>query len=160
MDSLTILALKKAESGGGGGGGSDSSYEKKHTETLTANTSSTTATKIKTLLLQDDLFEQKKTILVAIRDLAGKRNGYIYGSIYIKPYGASSYNCVYYVNSSGSMQANNINRGVYISSVSASGTLTQIDVSTRYDSTYGTIDGNFVIDVYLANFTDGFAPFE
>lgn len=74
---VTIFGVTGSFEGGGGGGGS--SYTLLHSEEVTVSTTSTTVTNVKTIKL-DTGWTAEDIIYIRIRDKAGKRNGYFYGS--------------------------------------------------------------------------------
>ena len=122
---------------------------------LTVSTTSTSASTAGTVSLDSSAFTKDKIIYVRIRDKAGKRNGYFYGSDsffmnWQKANGSTTTLSVcgqeYYRYNNDALTGVSGAYGVYGYSISSSGTLT---IRRRYNSTNTlTINGTFSIDVY------------
>ena len=122
---------------------------------LTVNTTSTSASTAGTVALGSSAFTKDKIIYVRIRDKAGKRDGYFYGSDsffmnWRNANGSTSALTVcaqeYYRYSGTSFTGASGAYGVYAYQLATDGTLT---IRRRYNSTNTlTINGTFVIDVY------------
>ena len=155
-------ALLGGSGGGGGGGGGDAwqqifHAEKAYSTTVTSKTLQETIT-----TLVDSFKTPNVWIWIHIRDKAGKRAGYFYGSdtIYFKAeptYPSSSFNLGGYVmyvvvNDSGNYEGStadssgNYVYGVYGTVDGSYG----LRLYTRYNASNSkTIDGTYVVDVYL-----------
>lgn len=129
--------------------------------TETVNTTSTTAASVTTISLGSSYYTKNKIIYVRIRDQAGKRSGYHYGSdtYFMNYYNANSATTTltygaritYYVNTSGAYVAysgaTTTCYGVYGYSITSAGVL---NIYRRYSSSNSlTINGTFDIDVYV-----------
>jgi hypothetical protein len=148
-------------------GGGGSSWTLLTSTTLTVKTTSTTAASAGTVSAGSAAFTKDKIIYVRIRDKAGPRTGYFYGSdaFFINYYSAinnkSTYNYAarsgLCVNSSGKWTSASASYGVYGYSIATDGTVT---IRRRYNSSYGTIDGTFLVQVYAIDYPDGKSPFD
>lgn len=152
----TLIA--RALSGGGGGGG----IKKLHEEDIPVSTTSTTAITVKDISVEGLPVEgdTDKLVYVRIRDKAGWRNNYFYGSDnFCSPiaiWGGSGANAVcgirYYcsessgtVNKTGTMQSTLY--GVYVGQLSDLG---GFRILARYNSSSSrVIDGTFNVQVYV-----------
>lgn len=138
--------------------GGGSSFTKIASKEFTVNTTSSTATAVGTIDLGSQYFTKDKIIYVRVRDKAGKRDGYFYGTdVYFmnfqKANNSSSTLSTYaavthrYVN--GVYACYSGYYGVYGYSINSSGTLT---IRRRYNSTYSaTINSTYVVDVYAVD---------
>lgn len=164
------------DSGDGGGGGS--SYTLIGTDEVTANTTSTTAAKITTIQFDSELYTADTFIYVKIRDKAGKRSGYFYGSdtFYLNVYAAkkasSSLTSVgpiilYSFDSNGNIKMSpTTSNNVYSNASSAYGVYAQaltasygINIYQKYNSTNsGTINGTYTVEVYFLKWPDNASP--
>ena len=161
---LYDIAIAKKLSGGGGGGGGGSSYTLIHQEDIEVSTTSTSAEIVKEISLDPTVFEGKM-IYVRIRDKAGPRNDYYFGSDGFLPY-KQNMNDTYwgkfgYRTASDAVMRINSNAdyqyGVYPSAWIFNGTL---KISARYNSnSTKTIDGTFSIEVYALDWPGGVSPF-
>ena len=153
------------------GGGGASPWKLVHSEEVTANTSSTTATSLKSITISG-IYTKAKIIYVRIRDKAGKRPGYFLGS-----------DCFFinyqHANSSGSALtyagrlihrytsssqygmysgATTTGYGVYAYDINSSG---RLRIYTRYNSNYSlTINGTYTVEVYTLDYPDGKSVFD
>lgn len=123
------------------------------TDEFEVSTTSTSIEELGTIEVDKNLFESGTVIWVHIRDKAGQRDGYFYGSDTVFIFAQNSASVVgvsfgiiisrgmgsYYSLSS-------ISYGVYSNSIDQ--TNGQIKIRSRYNSGYGTIDGTFKVDVY------------
>lgn len=150
-------------SGGGGG----SAWTLVNSGEVTANTTSTTTTVLGTVAAGRSIVTSAKIIYVRIRDKAGKRNGYFYGSdnYYYWPNTANNWGSggkiSLPVNSRGNFNiywcGNTAIYGVMVSTVKTDGS---VELSTRYNSTYsGTINGTFTVEIYTLEWPDNVSPF-
>jgi len=136
---------------------------------VTANITSTSVTTITTSLTIDTSeLTNSKMLYVKIRDKAGKRKGYFYGTDMFFPIwdsvgGGTTQNPakqVYRVSSSGVVSAytpaTTTCYGVYVSGVTDTG---EVYVMGRYNSSYSlTINGTYSIDVYMLEWPDNVSP--
>lgn len=148
-----------------------SSYTLLGSHEFTVNTSSTSAESVGTFTVPTTVWTKDRVIYVCIRDKAGKRAGYFYGTDnwfininvqtgstsaftsgvrYIRRYSTSS---VF-----GQTQtSSNTGYGVYAYSISNAGTIT---IYSRYSSSYSlTINGTYVVEVYALDLPGGTSPF-
>ena len=158
---------------------SGSSYTYIGSTTYTVSTSSTTAVSVGTFNTGNtSIWTSDKMLYVKIRDTAGRRNGYYYGSDCMFANNAPGNNLSstsnslvhgtsYYQNSAGylinfTLQRTNSTAatqgyGVYATYVHDDGS---IDINARYNSSNTlTIDGTFKVDVYLLDWPGGVSPF-
>lgn len=154
---------------GSGGGGSN--WTLLATQEFTVNTTSTTNTSVGDIELTLSDYNDPQTVLwVHIRDKAGKRNGYVYGSDTIFfHYGLAYRNsnaistrpiALLYVDSSGRYVEYVGQYGVYGYRLYYTSTNHYLQIYSRYSSTYGTIDGTFKVDVYKLTMPTGVTLFE
>ena len=154
--------------GTGSGGGGSSPWKHILTQDVTVNTTSTQAATAATLKCGAEIATKDKIIWVRIRDKAGPRAGYCYGSDaffvnYNKANGSTStfavpaVLCLRYTTSSA--YAGTAGQyGVYGYSISNAGALI---VRRRYNSNYSlTINGTYQVDVYTLDLPDGLTLFE
>ena len=129
--------------------------EKVYTGTVTANTDNTTATNLTTITIPSDIYVDTKILYVKIRDNAGKREGYFYGSdsfllnYRIANNTTSTYSgchlCYKYTSSAIAVAEGSY--GVYGYTAS---TANKLVIRTRYHSSYSlTINGTYNVEVYL-----------
>lgn len=160
-------------------GSSSSSYELIASTTYVVNTSSTTAVSVGTFNTGDTrIWTSDKMLYVKIRDTAGRRNGYYYGSDCMFANSVPGNNLTatsnylvhgtsYYQNSAGYLVNFTLQRtsetsatqgyGVYATHVHNDGS---IDIYARYNSSNTlTINGTFKVDVYLLDWPGGISPF-
>lgn len=145
---------------------SGNSYTLKGTATLTVNTTSTSAASAGTIDCGSGTFDKARIVYVRVRDKAGPRAGYFYGSDawfinYQDANGSTSTltaggrQGVWY-NTSNQWATASSSYGVYGYSINSSGTVT---IRRRYNSSYGTINGDFLCQVYVLDYPDGHSPF-
>lgn len=160
-------------------GPSSSSYELIASTTYVVNTSSTTAVSVGTFNTGNtSIWTSDKMLYVKIRDTAGRRNGYYYGSDCMFANSVpgnnlsatsnySVHGTSYYQNSAGNLVNFTLQRtsssaatqgyGVYATHVHDDGS---IDIYARYNSSNTlTINGTFKVDVYLLDWPGGVSPF-
>lgn len=160
----TSAGVRTQGTSSGGGG---SSYTLLVSKELTVNQTSTSATSKLDIALPNGRFTNA-ILYVRIRDKAGKRNGYFYGSdnfvvdivkangsgaqTYIPKvcYGISSSGTYLNTTSSNTYTANG-GYGVYVNTVNDSN---GVRIYARYNSALGTINGTFTIDVYSLKWSD------
>ena len=136
---------------------------------VTANVTSTSVTTITTsLTINTSSLTNSKMLYVKIRDKAGKRSGYFYGTDMFFPIWDSigggttrdPAKQIYRVSSNGSMgtytPATTTCYGVYVSGIIDTG---EVYVMGRYNSSYsGTINGTYSIDIYMLEWPDDVSP--
>lgn len=151
-------------------GGGGSSYTLLTTKELTVNTTSTSSQLVDTIsCTASDVWTAEKIIYVKIYDKAGPRNGYFYGTenycINVsaangQTTGTSSFSVrgILKKNSSGTYEmATGSGYGVFANNVSPTGDIT---ISSRYNSTSSrTINGTYVVEVYVLKWPNNDSPF-
>lgn len=147
------------------------SWELLATKEITVSTTATSAASAGTLSVPAAK-DSTKIIYVRIRDKAGRRPGYFYGSDvffqnvnaangstsamtaaarFIHRYSTSSQQAMY-------VGGTTTGYGVYAYSINNSGT---VNIYRRYNSTNSlTIDGTYKVEVYAIDYPDGISPFE
>ena len=140
-----------------------SSWTKVAETSYQVSTSSTSAISVDTWATgHSEIWSSGKIVYVRVRDTAGKRNGYFYGSdnFFINPYlkngetTSSSTTAARYIHrceTNGKYYAYSIGTsngyGVYLRAVYSDG---RIHIGARYSSTYSlTINGTYKVEVYL-----------
>lgn len=156
VDTTLINSLNVNVSGGSGYG-----YTKLAEDDVEVNTTSTTQTIVKTLSCGLSAYTTDKLLYVRIRDKAGKRNGYYFGSdSFYSNKGISTANIRgvlwYTVDSSGAVKVESSNAGIYPNYLYGNGNL---DIAARYFNSPGIINGTFHVEVYLLDWPDGVSPF-
>lgn len=151
----------------GTGSGGGVVWTKLGSATLTVNTTSTSSASAGTIDATSAAFTKSKIIYVRVRDKAGPRQGYFYGSdaFFINFYAANGVTnactyaarCGFYFNASRQWASASSSYGVFGYSISTAGTIT---IRRRYNSSYGTINGNFLCEAYSIDFPDGKSPFD
>lgn len=151
-------------------GGGGSSYTLITSKEMSANTTSTTATVLDTISAGAAAWTANAVLYVRIRDKAGKRSGYFFGSDNWFPNinAANSsttadgniLKIVYsYMNGSWGkyLASSTTGYGLYLAKVEADGTIT---ISMRYNSTSSrTINGTYLVEVYALNWPADEHPF-
>lgn len=145
---------------------SGSSYVKLAETELTLNTTNTSAAPVASINVPSaDLWSHNKVIYVAIRDKAGARSGYFLGSDTWftnenSANGALSNQSVaarlIYRYENGLYRAAATAYGVYVGYISPDGV---VRIYTRYNATYGTIDGTFKVEVFSLLYPENISPF-
>lgn len=159
------------------GGGGDSSYTLLNSSEVSAKTTSNSAKTVGTIAIGDSLYTANAIIYVKIRDKAGKRNGFFYGTdtyfvnsyagngmsqslISVRPTILYSFNAngktkfsptsggYVFTNSSSSF-------GVYAANITGTGGIT---IQAKYNTNTGTIDGTYIVDIYLLEWPDNSSP--
>lgn len=153
-------------SGGGGGGG----YTLVWSGEVEANTTSTSPVYLSTTFENEAAWNKNKIIYCRIRDKAGKRDGYFYGTdCFVVNNNAStgstttleSFYVATYKCNNGTVQCTTVTNtkyGVCLRNISQYGIG---KFQARYNSSYtGTINGTYKVDVYLLDWpVDGVSPF-
>lgn len=140
------------------------------TQEFSANTTSTSARSLGTISINlSDLDDLSSVIWVHVRDKAGKRSGYFYGSeaIYINDAKANNStgsistkpSFTIGVQSSGSYVVSASQYGVYARYAYRTSTDHYIEIYNRYNSTYGTVNGTYKVDVYKLSLPTGMTMF-
>lgn len=129
------------------GDGGSSNWTLLGTQEYTVNTTSTGSTTVGTFTVSG--ISASKYIFVRIRDKAGKRNGYLYGTDSIGilyDTAAQTQTVVTHVDSEGTYIGYGNKYGLFPYSIHSDG---QITINSRYSSSNtGTINGTYVVEVY------------
>lgn len=166
------LADGTQATGTASGGGGGSSYTLLHSEVVTVSTTSTSNANVKTIQLDRSKYTQDQMIYVRVRDTAGPRAGYFYGTdaFFIDAESIngstlvstiSAHRCITVTSSSVysvSNQAGATNYGVfgysltpYINTYNGG----KIVIRRRYNSSAsGTIDSDYRIDIFAIDSPD------
>lgn len=138
---------------------------------LTVSTTSTSAASAGTVSAGTDAWTKDKIIYVRIRDKAGKRAGYFYGSdVYFINFQAANESTTTLTQASRLIHRYSSSNawttycagtttgyGVYGHSITSDGT---VNIYHRYNSTYSlTIDGTYTVEVYSLDFPNLISPF-
>ena len=145
--------------------GGSSPWTKLAEQDFTVNTSSTTQTEIGTISCGSAAWTSAKMLYVRVRDKAGARSGYYYGSdcFTINSLPANelpgphiSFSNTYTKRGTSSWSTTVGSNGLYPTKITNTGDIT---VATKYHATAGTIDGTYHIEVYTLDWPDGASPF-
>ena len=132
---------------------------------------STTSTSVSTHPLSvgsEELFPLNKFIYVRIRDISGKRNGYFYGSdALLLPRTLSvQYNTViatYALDGEGNLLIRSATSaqspsgyGLFVRNLVVQNGSASCTIGSRYNSSFGTIDSTYVIQIFTSNYPSGF----
>lgn len=161
----------KTEGTNSGGGGGASPWTLMHSEELTVSTTSTSDSSTKAIILSG-IYTSSKILYVRIRDKAGKRAGYFYGTdnFIINPNPANGGTgtvttfiaryVIRYNNSNmfqSSLYSGANGYGVYVYNLTSSG---QLNLHQRYNTSSSlTINGTYTVEVYTLDWPDGISPF-
>ena len=152
-------------------GGGSSNWTLLHEEDISANTTSTTAASLKSITGITGAWDDSVIIYCRIRDKAGARAGYFYGSdtFWINWQKANNSTTApttagriihRYTSSSTWGQyvgATTTGYGVYGYDINSSG---RVRIYTRYSSSYSlTINGTYRVQIYKLTYPDGKSPF-
>jgi len=167
FDLISFLMGKAA-----GGGGGSSPWTKLAEQDFTVSTSSTTATAVGTFRCGSVAWTSAKIVYVRVRDKAGPRNGYFYGSdvffinIYAANGGSSNltsgpgYSLRKAANgnwASTLLTGSGSGYGVYGAVITPDG---DVKIESRYSSGNSlTIDGTYHVEVYTLEWPDNVSPF-
>jgi hypothetical protein len=152
--------------------GGESSWTKLAEQDITVSTSSTSETQVGGFpnLAASAVWTSAKMIYVRVRDKAGKRNGYFYGSdtFYSNPNPAkgsttalTSKVCIAYKVPDTGLTAIYVSPvGVYGSDISVSNNLAALNIKSKYGRASSlTIDGTYHVEVYTLEWPDNVSPF-
>ena len=145
-------------------GGGGTSWELLDTREVQVATASSTAGEVVQIVVP---YDDQKILWVAIRDLAGYRASYFYGSdtLFIAGGAYALCRCVsgataekgFWQAGSGDMYGGVYARGGL--TVNASTGMTTVYIRRKFNSTYcGTIDGTFKINIYALSYPSGVLP--
>ena len=161
--STNLWSVTGTYSGGGGYG-----YTLLTSEDVTANTTTTSATSLQSITIST-AWTSAKMIYVRIRDKAGKRNGYFYGSdcFFINYLSANSSTntltnggriiTTYNNNQWAQYASGTSGYGVYVYDINSSG---RVRIYARYNSTNSrTINGTYKVEIYSLDWPDGVSIF-
>lgn len=160
--SLFDLYIAKKMSGGGGGG---SDYTLLASKEYEVSTTSTSETAVDTLNAPGS-YTKDFIIYVKVRDKAGKRNGYWTGNdqYFINYYAANGITSSITVSGkvttgipSSTFSSSATNSGVYALSIASNG---DIAIKSKYNSSYGSVDGTYVVEVYALKWPKDDSPFK
>lgn len=150
-------------------GGAGSSYKLLKSAEFTVNTSSTSEIFVGTITVNGG-WTKDVIIYVKVRDKAGKRNGYFRGSdCFVNNFyaangvtsGPTPVRICDGVDADGKFVQSTSNYGVYLSSYSNStGDVATATIRAKYNSTYGTINGTYVVEVYALSWPKDDSPFK
>ena len=148
--------LVVSDQAGGGGGSSYTLLDSIDITASTTSTSSTTLQSVQVAGLYSVFSSKSKFIYIKIRDKAGKRTNYFYGSDTFML--GTTRLLISYYNSNGTMQNIANTFGIFPdSSVNSSNT---IQILGRYSSSSSkTIDGTYSVEFYTLDYVDGVSPF-
>lgn len=135
---------------------------------ITANTTNTSATAAGTIDLSSywSSFSSGDILWIMIRDKAGKRNGYFYGSDkfftfipgIVRPSNANPPGYIYNYDNSAYDLSGSGNYGLYPYSINNNYILT---INVRYNSTYSrTINGTYTVKIYKLTPPTGVTPYD
>lgn len=155
----------------GGGGSGGSSWELLASQEFTVSTESTSNVSVGTISLDLSKYNDPETMVwVHIRDKAGKRAGYVYGSdaIFFSSQLANGSTSslsirpvmLFYGNSDGKYVGSASAYGVYGYRLYYTSSNHSVDIYSKYSQTYGAIDGTFKCDVYALKPPSGMKLFE
>ncbi len=144
-----------------------SSWTKLHSEEITTSTTSTSAASVKSITGITGAWDGKKIIYCRIRDKAGKRAGYFYGSdtFWINANIANGSTSAYSTaarmilrySTSSQWGAYSGGYGVYGYDVNSAG---RVRIYQRYSSSYSlTINGTYIVEIYSLDWPDKVNPF-
>ena len=130
-------------------------YKKIYTGEVTCATTDSTITTIATVTV-DGAYRSDKLLFFRLRDKAGKRNGYFYGTDCICAKGTVLGHLVY-KGENDDIKCYATTSGIYMRGVNANGTIT---IASRYVELYTSIiDGTYLFEVYTLDWPDNVSPF-
>lgn len=154
-----------AEALGGGGGGGGSSYELLGSKEFEVSTTSTSETSVGSFTVEGS-YTSDAIIYVKVRDKAGKRNGYYLGSdcfaLTVGPVNGATTSPTICKLTTGVLNTEKFylassTAGVYLSAISTAG---EVTIKAKYSSSFGTIDGTYVVEVYALPWPKNDSPFK
>lgn len=160
-----VNAIAAIPTGGG------SSFKKLASQEFSVNTTSTSNTSVGNITLDLADYNDKNIVVwVHVRDKAGKRSGYFYGSdTLFFPFNLANSSTsavstrpvtIFYVNSSDAYAESVTAYGVYAYRLYYTSGAHYVQIYRRYNANYGTINGTFVCDVYAVTMPSGLTLFE
>ena len=130
-------------------------YKKLYSGEITCSTTDTNITTIATITV-DGAYRTDKLIYCRIRDKAGKRNGYFYGTDNFCSKAATLTGFVYKCDNDATV-VNATTSGIYVRALGTDGKIT---IASRYNSLYTTtIDGTYTIEIYALDWPDDTSPY-
>ncbi len=136
---------------------------------FTVNTENTSNTSVGDIQLPNNNYGKEDIIWVHIRDKAGKRNGYLYGSdtIFLSWQLANNNTNalsirpteLVYVSADGAYTGVASAYGVYAYRLYYTSSNHYVRIYSRYNASYGTINGTFKCDVYKLTTPSGFTMY-
>lgn len=150
-------------------GGAGSSFKLLASNEFSVNTSSTSESSVGTITVNGG-WTKDAIIYVKIRDKAGKRNGYFRGSdcFVVNAYAANGQDTsiapvkfIIGVDANGKFVQSVSSYGVYVSTYQK-GTGdddAKAIIKAKYSSSYGTVNGTYVVEVYALDWPDKVSPF-
>ena len=175
LKSYAIGRAAGSSSGGGDGGGI---YTLLASRQYTVSQASTTSIDVDEIDLGpvSEMWVPNKIIYIAIKDNAGKRNGYFYSNnTFILNYQAAQQTTdgvgttmyeTFHINDNGELGVSAILCGVYVSSLTTEYLIggeqeVIVRISARYNANFsGTIDGTYTVDIYALDYSPSGAPFD
>lgn len=166
VDTTLINSLNVNVSGGGG-----SNWKLLASAEFQVNTTSTKDTDVGEVQLPSLEYADPNTVLwVHVRDKAGKRAEYVYGTdtlffhFQLPNNNTNTLNVravmTFYVNSSDNYISTGSPFGVFAYDVGYKATAQRVSIKSRYYASYGTIDGTFKVDVYMLTPASGMTIFD
>ena len=144
---------------------------------FSVSTTSGSDVSVGTITMGNSLYTASAIIYVKVRDKAGKRKGYFYGTdtFFVNSFAAKNVrqslisirpSILYSFDGNGltkfspktggfSFSNSSSSYGVYASAISGSG---DVVINGKYNSNTGTIDGTYIVDVYLLKWPDDISP--
>ena len=172
QDNIHMISVSNASVPSGGG----SDYELIVSKEYNISTLSTTQQAIDTIIPSQNIQTADKIVYVKIRDKAGKRNGYFYGSDQwfinlpaangLQSLVAYAPRIIYGCKSTGKWDGATTGTFYPASSASAAGVIASvitgggnINITARYSQNVSyTIDGTFVVEVYYLKWPNNVSP--
>ena len=152
-------------------GGGSSNWTLLASQDFDISTTSTSSASVGNIMLPYPDYVDAETVLwVHIRDKAGPRNNYFYGSdsiFFNYQLVTNNFNAlalrpiIYFRVNSNAYRASASASGVYADRLYYTSSSHYVQINRRYDgSSYGTIDGTFKCDVYKLTMPDGMTLFD
>lgn len=137
------IADALAASGGG--------YELVGSKEFVVNTTSTSEIAVGSIPIDATKIQEDTIIVTICRDKAGKRNSHSFASLTASAYRGGSSVVSKYATNAGIAQSISSSYGVYAKSYTLSSGDGSIPIKAKYNSSYGTINGTFLCEVYIIN---------